>query len=366
MHKSILYIFLPLWIFLFNCGCNDLNRGKIKLTGKVSGQNIKTTSGFSIKGVGLVATVNEIGSNEFAGIKNINANAVAIMPYAFCSTDRPSVIYNSNKQWWGETDKGVITCIQIARQNNLSVMIKPHLWIQDGVYTGLFELPDEESWKLWENSYLDYISHFAKIADSTHVELFCIGTELGNTIALRPLFWNRLIDTVKKIFQGQITYAANWDDYDKVPFWKQLNFVGIDAYFPLVNDITPSTESVAEAWDKYLSALEKTSYENNLRVLFTEYGYRNADACTAEPWKEDGSSANNIAQANAYEGFYESFANKNWFAGGFVWKWYGENYSWGMNKIDFTPQGKPAEDVIKRWYEASSPPFSRGEGHDLK
>ncbi|HEV8082560.1 MAG TPA: hypothetical protein VGP55_05130 [Chitinophagaceae bacterium] len=37
-----------------------------------------------------------------------------------------------------------------------------------------------------------------------------------------------------------------------------------------------------------------------------------------------------------------------------------------MNKIDFTPQGKPAEDVIKKWYEASSQPFSRGEGHDLK
>lgn len=346
MHKSILYIFLVAWIFLFNCRCSDVNN----TSGKVSVEQIKTTSGFSIKGVALVATIKEIDSNEFDGIKNIYANAVAIMPYAFCSTARPVVIYNSTRQWWGETDKGVTTCIQLARQNNLSVMVKPHLWIQDGEYTGAFTLDDENKWKQWENSYLDYISHFAKIADATHAELFCIGTELGNIISQRPLFWNRLIDTVKKIYHGQITYAANWDDYDKVPFWKQLNFIGIDAYFPLVNDKTPSKKSVTDAWNKYLPALKKISNENSRKVLFTEYGYRNSDASTAEPWKEDGSFVNNIAQANAYEGFYESFANKDWFAGGFVWKWYGENYSPAMNAIDFTPQEKPAEEVIRKWY----------------
>ncbi|HEV8082561.1 MAG TPA: hypothetical protein VGP55_05135 [Chitinophagaceae bacterium] len=31
----------------------------------------------------------------------------------------------------------------------------------------------------------------------------------------------------------------------------------------MLSDITPSTESIAEAWDKYLSALEKISDENN-------------------------------------------------------------------------------------------------------
>lgn len=142
------------------------------------------------------------------------------MPYAFCSPGNPVVKYNSEGQWWGETDKGVIASIHLAKEKNLSVMIKPHLWIQHGGYSGTFAPEDEESWKLWENSYLDYILHFAKIADSTHTEILCIGTELGNTISQRPLFWNLLIDSVKKIYKGEITYAANWDDFDKVPFWK--------------------------------------------------------------------------------------------------------------------------------------------------
>ncbi len=203
---------------------------------------------------------------------------------------------------------------------------------------------------LWEDGYLDYISHFAKIADSTHVELFCIGTELGNAIKQRPLFWSRLIDSVKKIYHGQITYAANWDDYSSVPFWKQLNFIGIDAYFPLVKETTPTIEGLSEAWNNYLPDLEKISALNKCRILFTEYGYRNVNACSAEPWKEDGSSVNNAAQANAYEAFYESFSNKKWFAGGFVWKWYGENNFSENDKIDFSPQGKPAEEIIRKWY----------------
>ncbi len=361
MRKSFLYFFLPFGIIFFHGGCNDVSQGGNKIAEKVDTRNNKNSSGFAIKGVGLVATVHEIDSNEFISIKNVNANAVAIIPYAFCSTESPSVIYNSPRQWWGETDAGVIGCVQAAKRKNLSVMIKPHLWIRDGVYTGQFALPDEEAWRIWEDSYSNYILHFAKIADSTHVEVFCIGTELGNTISQRPSFWNKLIDSVKQIYHGQITYAANWDDYDKVPFWRKMDFIGVDAYFPLVNDKTPSTQDIIDAWDKYLPGLEKISAENKRPVLFTEYGYRNADGCTAEPWKEDGNSVNNRAQENAYEAFYESFANKNWFAGGFVWKWYGENYSRGMNKVDFTPQGKPAEDVIKKWYKAAASQHLSGE-----
>ncbi len=92
------------------------------------------------------------------------------------------------------------------------------------------------------------------------------------------------------------------------------------------------------------------SDQSGRKIAFTEYGYRNADACAAEPWKEEGNTVNNKAQANAYEGFYESFANADWFLGGFLWKWYGENNSGERNEIDFTPQGKPAEEVIKKWY----------------
>ncbi|MEP7252787.1 MAG: hypothetical protein ABI683_10425 [Ginsengibacter sp.] len=352
MLKTFRHIIFIAGIFLFAGSCQNIfsERSSEETT---NSKIIDSTSHFAVKGVGLVATVNEIDTNAFLEIRNINANAIAIMPYGFCSEEQPVVAYNSPRQWWGEKDIGVATCIKIAREKNLAVMVKPHLWIRDGQYSGQFDLANDDAWKLWEDGYLNYIIHFAKIADTAGADIFCIGTELGNSIKERPVFWDRLIDSVRQVFHGKLTYAANWDDYDDVPFWKKLDYIGIDAYFPLSGSNTPSTDQLAKGWRKYLPPLEKIAKENNRRVLFTEYGYRNSNACAAEPWKENGNDANDVAQANAYEAFYESFSNKNWFAGGFVWKWYAEHYFHKKNKVDFTPQGKPAANVIERWYRQS-------------
>lgn len=195
-------------------------------------------------------------------------------------------------------------------------MLKPHLWIAHGIYTGAFTLSTEKEWQLWEDSYREYILHFATVADSLQVELFCIGTELGATIKERPRFWSSLIDTLRKTYHGKLTYAANWDDYKNFPFWKKLDYIGVDAYFPLVNDKTPSINSLQKGWKKYSDELERIGTEHNRPVLFTEYGYRNVDYNTYEPWKEKGGKRNDEAQANALEAFYQSFAGKKWFSGG--------------------------------------------------
>jgi hypothetical protein len=64
------------------------------------------------------------------------------------------------------------------------------------------------------------------------MELFCFGTELGIQSQKRLQYWAQLI-VKKKNIKGKLTYAANWDDFDK-PFWNELDYIGIDAYFPFV------------------------------------------------------------------------------------------------------------------------------------
>ncbi len=307
-------------------------------------------SGFSIRGISIVAPVNPIDEKMLQPVVNINANSIAVMPYAFCSPENPVIRYNHKGQWWGESDEGVIGSILSAHQKKLSVMLKPHLWIAHGMYTGAFTLHLENEWQLWEESYKDYILHFAKIADSMNAEIFCMGTELGATIKARPQFWNSLIDSLKKIYHGKLTYAANWDDYKVFPFWKKLDYIGIDAYFPLSAEETPSSVSIREGWNKYIVDLERKSLENKHPILFTEYGYRNVDYNCAEPWKENEGKQNDEAQKNALEAFYQSFVGKKWFAGGFVWKWYVDEGHHRRENIDFTPQNKPAAKVIERWY----------------
>ena len=229
-------------------------------------------------------------------------------------------------------------------------MIKPHTWVGRGGYTGDFELKNESDWKKFEQQYSKYVLEFAKVADSTHAEIYCIATEFKKFVEKRPDFWKNLIVEVRKVYKGKLTYAANWDDYDKFPFWNKLDFIGIDAYFPLTKAITPALIGLQAAWTPHIAKMEALNKQVGKPIIFTEYGYRNTDSCTVEPWKENITVINNQAQANAYEALYQTIAKKPWFAGGFVWKWYADDYYRNAISPDYTPQLKPAEVVIAKWY----------------
>ena len=55
-------------------------------------------------------------------------------------------------------------------------------------------------------------------------------------------------------------------------------------------------------------------------------------------------------QAACYEAFFEVFWGESWFAGAYFWKWFPELKPRQVGNRGFTPQGKPAERVMARWY----------------
>ena len=57
------------------------------------------------------------------------------------------------------------------------------------------------------------------------------------------------------------------------------------------------------------------------------------------------------AQSNTMQVLFEEFWNEDWFAGGFLWKWFHDNNGAGGEADNqFTPQNKPAEGIIKSQY----------------
>src|SRR5690606_41666481 len=84
--------------------------------------------------------------------------------------------------------------------------------------------------------------------DTMGVELLCIGTELKQSVAHRPLFWKNLIVEVREIFGGKLTYASNWDSYTVPRFWSDLDYIGINAYFPLIESQHPDRSALSRAW----------------------------------------------------------------------------------------------------------------------
>ena len=305
-----------------------------------------------IKGVSFVATRDSITPVVVQPFKNYNANYVAVHPYGFMrDVENPAVQYNNERQWWGERLAGTKHTIDIFHKNGLQVMLKPQIWIGRGVYTGTIEMPDEARWDTLSVTYERFILDHARVAQETNAELFCIGTELESFVAARPDFWMELIKKIRAIYSGKLTYAGNWDSYKNEPFWDQLDFIGVDAYFPLSDQKTPDLVTTKAGWEKWMEELSSLSRKHNKKILFAEYGYTSADYAGKEPWQsaDESRESNEQAQVNLLQAQYELIWQQEWFAGGFLWKHHSEQGRRGFEKR-FTPQGKLAEKTVAEAY----------------
>lgn len=305
---------------------------------------------FEIKGMSYVATNSPIDSTNILPLISVNCNWISQMPFAHGYSNSPTLDFSQSSIWWGETFVGVKTTAALAKQKGIKTMLKPQIWIS-GSYTGAFTLSNETDWQAWENNYKQYIMEYAHLADSAGIEMFCIGTELKLVVQNRPSFWNSLIDSIKTFYTGKLIYAANWDDYQQVPFWSKLDYIGIDGYFPLSSANTPVVDDLVAGWQNIITNIDQFRIAQNKEVIFTEIGYKSVDACAHEPWNPTSSNLNLQAQANATQAFFEAFANKSWFKGVFFWKWYPKHEtSGGTNNKDYTPQNKPAQVIIKKCF----------------
>ncbi len=307
-----------------------------------------------IDGVTLVAPPQPFPSDPIKEINEIGAGWITCVPYGFVRFGSNDIRYNLSFQWWGERKEGIEKTIEYAHQNGVKVMLKPQIWSPDG-WIGDFSLNTEKEWEKWEEELTDYILFYAQLATENDVELFCFATEMKAHMAARPQFFRDLIPKIRELYCGDLTYSANWDNYQSVPFWDGLDYIGLSAYFPVNEKKTPTVPYLVKQWKEEERSLSAYSALQQKPILFTEYGYLSVDGSGGKTWlleKEVKRLAiNEQAQANCFEALYEVFGAKSYWAGGFIWKWFphgkgGEGY----NERDYTPQGKQASEVIKRYY----------------
>jgi hypothetical protein len=307
-----------------------------------------------INGVSFVGSRDPADQEHVEAVMNVNADHAAVMPFGFIrELGSPEIIFDTDRQWYGETREGARQYIKLLQQNGIRVMLKPQIWIWRGVFTGDLKMDSEADWKRLEEEYSDFILTYADLAEETGTAIFCIGTELEEFVKARPEFWKSLIKEIRSRYKGKLTYAANWDEYPRTPFWRELDYIGLDAYFPLSEKRNPGVEELREGWQKWKKQINELSRSVGRPVLFTEYGYRSMDYTAKKPWLVDRGEqeVNLTAQANAKKALFEEFWKESWFAGGFVWKWFIHHpRAGGPSDNRFTPQNKPAEAVIRDYY----------------
>ena len=290
-------------------------------------------------------------------LRGLGASHLTVVPFGFMpESSEPVIEMNTNARWYSESDAGIRTLAQQARRRGLDLILKPHLWVghysSESAWRDEIGFDTEAAWRTWETQYRRFLLHYARLAEETGADVLVVGTELARAVRERPAFWRRLIASVRGVYGGRLTYAANWyEEYEAVSFWDALDYVGVQAYFPLSDEKNPPAGALHAGWQAHCEALRRLSEKTGRPILFTEIGYRNVGYAAAEPWRwpERGTepAADEALQARLYAAFFDRVWSEPWLAGAVVWKWHA-----GKDRriTGFTPQGKPAADVLRRGF----------------
>lgn len=246
---------------------------------------------------------------------------IAIHPYGGI---RKTGMVSSRRLEPGDQTDWLTRPIREAHRLGLRIMIKPHLahWGSGFNWRGAIEFDTDEQWERFFTSYERWIVRLAEIC--SEADAFVVGTELDRTISYQQQ-WREIISAVRGQFAGQMTYAANWDSYDKVGFWDALDVVGIQAYFPLVDD--PERELSASmldaSWGRIMQELRAFGKKVDRHITFTELGYNESSRAALAPWESRQGGPNAVdVQGLCLDSALRAIEAEPTVCGAFLWKWF--------------------------------------------
>jgi hypothetical protein len=269
---------------------------------------------------------------------------------------------------YSSTMSSVAHAIDTIHSLGMKVLLKPMLDVDDGSWRANINPTDPDQ---WFSNYTNFIGTFADMAQSKGVELFSIGCEM-NTMeqSVNNTRWTNLITNMRSRYSGNLTYSANWNalsgnvgGYQNIPWWNQLDYIGVDAYFPIASQNNTTLAGLTAAWQNQANTIESWRAGRGLtnkQVLFTEVGYQSANGAAQTPWGVSGTPQVDLQeQADSYNALLSVMTTKPWWDGAFWWNWETNPYAGGTNDPGYTPQNKPANGVLASFY-GGIPTTNRG------
>ena len=282
-----------------------------------------------------------------APLKQLGVDSVSVSPFAFMpGPSVPDLI-----RFRDESDEGIANVTGQAHRLGLKVMLKPQVWLRGGFYSGNIHFGSGADRATWFAKYRQWILHYARLAEENHANLLCLGNELGE-MAGYGAEWRDMIASVRRIYHGPLTYAAHWgEEFETLPFWDSLDYIGLNNYYPLAHDGNTSAEALQKGANEVLRRVEQVQKRWRRPVIFTEAGFPSRRGGVVEPWNEKPPATLDLdEQARGYEAVFRSFFGKPWFYGMYWWKWYSTGVGGGPGDSSITPMNKPAAAVMSRWY----------------
>ena len=237
----------------------------------------------------------------------------------------------------------------------------------------------------WFDNYTAFASHFAQLSQQNHLPYFIIGDQLTNvtvdtnrttakadsggidrgvpgesfpncsgrrdcgwrhvTHALRSPTYASFIGHQSQTgggYTGKLIYAASWGgapsgatdtEYDHITWWDAVDYIGVDAFYPLTQNADVSVNDLMNAWHgkgldlqgqgDIFGNLTKLASKFNKPVLFTGAGYQSAAGANGNPLGtcNEANCIDQTEQLNDMQALLQVFSAAPYWQGVM---WYGE------------------------------------------
>nr|WP_154895022.1 1,4-beta-xylanase [Paenibacillus xylanexedens] len=246
-------------------------------------------------------------------------------------------------------DDELLDMIRYARTLGLRVILKPTVNCTDGTWRAHInffdiDVPCEPKWKDWFRSYTAYQKHYAAIAEQEKCEMFIVGCEMVQS-ERRSAEWREVIAAVREVYSGFVSY--NTDKYQEghVTWWDAVDVISSSGYYPIGD------------WEAQLDRIEQEIAPYGKPFFFAEAGCpsRSGSAQVPNDWGLEGTVCAE-EQERFYEAMFRHASQREWVRGFGLWDWSANLYQEKNALTDdgYGVYGKPAERVIRRFYERLS------------
>ena len=310
-------------------------------------------NGEMIKGVALQVNYTADGISQYLRaideIADLGANTIGLSTAGYQENAGSASINLDLRKC--PTPEQFAKLIAKAHSRGMRVIIMPVILLSNprgSEWRGVIQPPD---WDEWFSSYLSFIKYFAKIGLDNNAYGLVVGAELISTETFRDR-WITIIKQVRKIFHGKLLYSANWDHYRQVSFWDKLDLIGMTTYHKLADKENPPLETLLKSWQPIKKQILDWRKTINKPILFTEVGWCSQPGASIEAWNYyrhlAPSKAGLEEQKKCYIAFVQTWKNTPGIAGAIWWEW--TISGGGPNDYGYTPKGKPALEILKKWF----------------
>lgn len=199
----------------------------------------------------------------------------------------------------------------------------------------------EPTWKDWFNSYGKYVAYVAGLAAQYHVDMLIVGCEMVCS-DVREMEWRSLIQDVRSIYHGCITYNCDKYQEDYVSWWDACDYISSSGYYPV------------GSWNKELARIKEVVDKFQLPFFFAEAGCpsRSGSQYIPNDWSLSGTVSED-AQVAYYEEMFSACEEAGFVHGFGLWDWKVHLYPRKNHALDddYAVYGKKAETVIHDFYK---------------